>query len=402
MILDPVTVHPDQRIAEALDVMRRYHISGLPVTQGRPPGRHPHQPRPALREAPRPHGRRGDDQGEPDHRPARASASRRRRRSCTPTASRSCSSSTTSDRLKGLITVKDIEKAAQYPNACKDELGRLRVGGAIGTGEDRERARRRAGRAPAPTSLVIDTAHGHSTNVIETVREMKRSLPRRRHHRAATSPPPKGRAPWREAGADGHQGRHGPGVDLHHARRLRRRRAAAHRHRRLRRGWRATYGIPVIADGGIKFSGDITKALAAGARLGDDRQPVRRHRGEPRRDDPVPGPHLQALPRHGLARGHARARGQPQPLLAGRRAGADEARARRASRAASRTRARCPSSSPSSSAACKAGMGYCGCRTIAELHEKARFIRVSDRLAAGEPRARRLHRPRRRRTTALD
>src|SRR6185295_8694592 len=90
MILDPVTVDPDQRIADALDIMHRYHISGLPVTHD------------------------GKLVGILTHRDLRFE-----------------------HRLKGLITVKDIQKAAQFPNACKDHLGRLRVAAAIGTGDDR-------------------------------------------------------------------------------------------------------------------------------------------------------------------------------------------------------------------------------------------------------------------------
>ena len=87
------------------------------------------------------------------------------------------------------------------------------------------------------------------------------------------------------------------------------------------------YDVPIISDGGIKFSGDITKAIAAGARTRDDRVALRRHRRSSRRDDPLPGPHLQGLPRHGLARSDAgRVEG---PLLPGRQPTSGEARSRR-------------------------------------------------------------------------
>ena len=113
---------------------------------------------------------------QPGHGAARASRSRRRRRSCTATASRSCSVVDERNTLRGLITVKDIEKAIRYPNASKDDLGRLRVGAAIGTGPDREERAEALVRAGADV-LVIDTAHGHSRSVIETVRVDQARVP---------------------------------------------------------------------------------------------------------------------------------------------------------------------------------------------------------------------------------
>ena len=81
------------------------------------------------------------------------------------------------NRLQGLITVKDIEKAIRYPSAAKDDLGRLRVGAAIGTGPDREERAEALVRAGADV-LVVDTAHGHSTSVIETVQAIKAAFPK--------------------------------------------------------------------------------------------------------------------------------------------------------------------------------------------------------------------------------
>src|SRR4029079_18674517 len=79
-------------------------------------------------------------------------------------------------RLRGLITVKDIQKTTDYPNACKDERGRLRVGGAVGVGPDREQRVEALIRAGVDV-LAVDTAQGHSRNVIDTVRDVKRSWP---------------------------------------------------------------------------------------------------------------------------------------------------------------------------------------------------------------------------------
>ena len=109
--------------------------------------------------------------------------------------------------------------------------------------------------------LVVDSAHGHSANVIETVAKIK--APGTSTWSRATWPPRKAAAALIEAGADAVKVGIGPGFDLHDARDFRRRRSADYRDRASRQGQAA--GVPIIADGGIRYSGDITKAIAAGA-----------------------------------------------------------------------------------------------------------------------------------------
>src|SRR5499426_3313379 len=176
MIVDPVTVNPEQPIAEALAVMQRYRISGLPVTRGgqlvgiltnrdlrfekrldRTVGEV--MTRERLVTA-RP-GITLDEAKEILH---------RYRIEKLPVVDEQ-------NQLRGLITVKDIEKAIRYPRAAKDDLGRLRVGAAIGTGPDRE-ARADALVRAGVDVLVVDTAHGHSAAVVETVRAVKAAFPR--------------------------------------------------------------------------------------------------------------------------------------------------------------------------------------------------------------------------------
>ena len=165
--------------------------------------------------------------------------------------------------LKGLITVKDIQKKLKYPNAAKDGQGRLRVGAAIGaTGDFLERAQELVARKV--DVLAIDTAHGHSARVMNAVKSIKSKYPgSAAHHRQR-------RHLRRRQGTDfAGRGRHQGG---HRARApsaprawspapaCRRSRAIAECSRATREG-----GVPLIADGGIKYSGDITKAIAAGA-----------------------------------------------------------------------------------------------------------------------------------------
>ncbi len=126
--------------------------------------------------------------------------------------------------LKGLITVKDILKATEHPNACKDELGQLRVGAAIGTGPDTDE-RAEALVAAGVDVLVVDTSHGHSQGVLDRVRLVKRKYPKVQviGGNVATA---SGARALADSGADGGQGRHRSGIDLHHAHRRRRRRSA--------------------------------------------------------------------------------------------------------------------------------------------------------------------------------
>ncbi len=162
-------------------------------------------------------------------------------------------------RLKGLITIKDIDKIQKFPNAAKDARGRLKVGAAIGV-RDFERA---ASLIDAGVDvLVVDSAHGHSRNVIETVRELKK-----RHKidviagNVATA---EGAAALADAGADAVKAGIGPGsictTRIVSGVGVPQMSAIAN----VAKGLEGT-GVPVIADGGIRYSGDITKALAAGA-----------------------------------------------------------------------------------------------------------------------------------------
>jgi IMP dehydrogenase len=162
-------------------------------------------------------------------------------------------------RLKGLITIKDIDKLTNFPNACKDKRGRLRVGAAVGV-NDYERAESliKAG----VDVLVVDSAHGHTVNVIETVAQIKRRFGIELI--AGNVATAEGAKALVKAGADAIKAGIGPGsicttrvisgvgvpqiTAIHHA-----------------AEGVAGSGVPVIADGGIRYSGDITKAIAAGA-----------------------------------------------------------------------------------------------------------------------------------------
>lgn len=164
-------------------------------------------------------------------------------------------------RLKGLITIKDIEKIRRYPNACKDALGRLRVGAAVGI-LDRE-ARIDALLAAGADVIVIDTSHGHSKGVLDAVKSTKRNFPKCEliAGNVATA---EGAKALIDAGVDGVKVGVGPGS-------ICTTRVIAGVGVAQMSAIRDTYkvaskkGIPVIADGGIKYSGDIVKAIGAGA-----------------------------------------------------------------------------------------------------------------------------------------
>jgi len=164
--------------------------------------------------------------------------------------------------LKGLITIKDIEKMRKYPNSCKDSFGRLRVGAAIGPGKDRE-ARTESLVQAGVDVLVVDTAHGHSQDVLDAIRDTKKNFPNIQviGGNVATQ---EGALSLVEAGVDGIKVGVGPGsicttrviagVGIPQLSAIMEASEVSKR-----------YDVPIIADGGIKFSGDLTKAIGAGA-----------------------------------------------------------------------------------------------------------------------------------------
>src|SRR5437773_219386 len=261
MIVDPVTVHPEQPIAEALAIMQRSRISGLPVTRGgQLVGILTNRDLRFEKRLDRTVGEVMTKEKLVTAQPgvtleqAKEILHRYRIEKLPVIDER--------NQLRGLITVKDIEKAIRYPSAAKDDLGRLRVGAAIGTGPDRE-ARAEALVRAGVDVLVVDTAHGHSEAVIETVRAIKSAFPRVGliAGNVATA---EGSAALVKAGVDAIKVGMGPasicttrvvsGVGVPQLTAIGDAMGPAER-----------AGVPLIADGGIKFSGDVTKALAAGA-----------------------------------------------------------------------------------------------------------------------------------------
>ena len=260
MIVDPITMHPDQKVYEVLEIMKKYRISGVPIVDGEklvgivtnrdlrfetkmerslsdvmtkdnlvtvPVGTSMEEAKIMLHENRIEKLLVVDDRG----------------------------------RLRGLITIKDIEKTRKYPNSCKDSLGRLRVGAAVGVSPDREE-RIAALLAAGADVIVIDTAHGHSKGVIEaTVATKKNFSCQLIVGNVAT---PEATEKLIKSGADAVKIGIGPGsicttrvvagVGVPQVSALQSCRVIADRE-----------DIPLIADGGVKFSGDLVKALAAGA-----------------------------------------------------------------------------------------------------------------------------------------
>jgi len=165
-------------------------------------------------------------------------------------------------RLRGLITVKDVRKRAQFPNACKDEQGRLRVGAAIGADPRRDLDRARALIDAQVDALVIDTAHGHSVGVLDAVARIRQTFPDVQLI-AGNVATREGAAALVERGVDAVKVGVGPGSICTT------RVVTGVGVPQLTAILEAVEGVagqvPVIADGGIKYSGDVVKALAAGA-----------------------------------------------------------------------------------------------------------------------------------------
>jgi len=261
MITDPITVRPDQKIAEAKEIMQKHRISGLPVTQGqRLVGILTNRDLRFEKRLDRPvsevmtkenlvTARPGIDLDE-----AKEILHRHRIEKLLVVDEHF--------NLRGLITVKDIEKKIQHPNACKDEMGRLRVGAAVGVGPDCEERVEALVRAGVDV-IAVDTAHGHSRNVLEKVKQLRR-LYRDLEMVGGNVATEEGTRALIEAGVNAVKVGVGPGsicttrvisgVGVPQLTAIAVCARVASR-----------CNIPIISDGGIKYSGDITKALAAGA-----------------------------------------------------------------------------------------------------------------------------------------
>jgi len=390
MIVDPVTIGPDQLIADALDVMRRYKISGVPVTKdtklvGILTNRD-------LRFETRTDVPVGDvmtkenlitvpvgttleeaEQILHQHRVEKLLVVNEQY------------------ELKGLITVKDIQKKLKYPNASKDEKGRLRVGGAIGaTGDFLERAAELV-KARADV-LAIDSAHGHSSRVLDAVREVKKRFPDV-GVLAGNVATYDGAKALIDAGADAVKVGIGPGsictTRMVTGAGMPQITAIAEASRAARER-----GIPVIADGGIKYSGEVTKAIAAGASsimigslfAGVDESPGETILYQGRSFKTYRGMGSLSAMSQGSGERYFQS-SEDLGVEVGSEGVVQRERSnqnRLAKFVPEGIEGRVPYRGPLESmvyqlvGGLRSGMGYLGCSTIAELQEKAQFVRISN------------------------
>lgn len=370
MIVDPITIGPTEPIHEALEMMAKYKISGVPVTDPQ-----------------------GKAVGILTNRDVRFEDDRNRRVEELMTQDNlvTVPSGTTMDQaaemlqrhkiekllvvddqgyLKGLITVKDIQKAIDYPNASKDDLGRLRIGAAIGVGPESEE--RAAALVQAGVDvIVVDTAHGHSESVMETAGVIKKKFGDIGviAGNIATSEATRDLI---DVGVDAVKVGIGPsaicttrvvaGAGVPQV-------TAIAECARIAR----EYSIPVIADGGVKHSGDIAKAIAAGANVvmvgsllaGTDESPGEIELYQGRAFKAYRGMGSVGAMRHGskdryFQRDVDEAKLVPEGI-----------------------EGRVPYKGPVSETVhqlvggLRAGMGYCGCANIATMQTDAQFVQVT-------------------------
>jgi len=369
MIVDPITIEPDQKVSDALELMSKYSISGVPVTK------------------------KGKLVGILTNRDLRfeenlsqpVSNVMTKKNLVTVSSNISLEESkkllhkhriekllVVDDEynLKGLITIKDIEKIRRFPNACKDLLGRLRVGAAVGI-IDRE-TRIEALLAAGADVIVIDTSHGHSAAVIDAIKSTKANFPKCEliAGNIATS---EGAEALIKAGADAVKVGVGPvsicttrviaGVGVPQMSAIRDTYKVAAKH-----------GIPVIADGGIKYSGDIVKAIGCGAHsvmigglfAGTEESPGETVLFQGRSYKVYRGMgSLEAMKMGSRDRYYQDDIESPLKLVP---EGIEGRVPFRGSLSASIHQL---------IGGLKAGMGYAGCKTIPELLKKARFVRIT-------------------------
>jgi IMP dehydrogenase len=286
--------------------------------------------------------------------------------------------------LKGLITVKDIQKKLKYPNAAKDSQGRLRVGAAVGaTGDFLERAQELA--EAKVDVLAIDSAHGHSNKVLEAVKIVKSKLP---HVQllAGNVATFDGACELARAGADGIKVGIGPG-SICTTRVVTG--AGVPQITAIAEAYRATKdsGVPIVADGGIKYSGDITKALAAGAGAvmigslfaGTDESPGELILYQGRSFKSYRGMGSLGAMAQGSSERYFQSTDGDSSVSA-----TEGDSNRLAKLVPEGIEGRVPYRGSVSMiiyqmvGGLKSGMGYCGCATIPELLQKTRFVRISN------------------------
>ncbi len=372
MIYDPITVTPDTPIRKVLALMEEYKISGIPVVEG---------PKKKLVGIVTNRDLRFETQLD---KPVKEVMTKENLVVAKPGITLDEAVKILHERriekllivdddfcLKGLITIKDIEKIKKYPNACKDEIGRLRVGAAIGVGKNRLEQAEALLKAGADV-LFIDSAHGHSKNVIETIKEIKYHFPDCQLI-AGNIATAEGCEALIKAGADGVKVGVGPGsictTRIVAGAGVPQITAIANAAKVADR-----YGIPIIADGGIRFSGDITKAIAAGAWAvmignlfaGTEEAPGEIILYEGRTYKLYRGMgSLSAMFKSG---GRERYGHESEDISKFVPEGVE---------------GRVPYRGPVSNiiyqliGGLKSGMGYCGCATIEELRKKAKFIKIT-------------------------
>jgi IMP dehydrogenase len=369
MITDPITIQPEDRISKALSLMEKFRISGVPITKNR------------------------KLVGILTNRDLKFETNIRKKASEVMTkkglitAREGITLEEAKDILHthkieklpivgknkvliGLITIKDIEKREKYPNSCKDSLGRLRVGGALGVG--RNAVTRAAALIKAGVDvLVVDTAHGHSKRVISTVMELKKKFPKIEliAGNVATAEATRDLI---EAGVSAVKVGVGPGsicttrivagAGVPQITAIKECSEVAD-----------AAGIPVIADGGIKFSGDVTKAIAAGASsvmIG----------GLFAGTEESPG---ELVLYQGRTYKVYRGMGSLGAMEAGSKDRYAQERVESKKLVPEGVEGRVPYKGLLSASVhqlvggLRSGMGYCGCRSIDALRKKARFVRIT-------------------------
>ena len=370
MIVDPVTIHPDQKVAEVLTLMEQYRISGVPVVKG--------------------------DQlvGIVTNRDLRFESDMDKKVSEVMTKDRLVTVSEgigleeskkllhkhriekllvvdKKGRLTGLITIKDIEKIKKFPNASKDTLGRLRVGAAVGVGPDMEERAEALLKAGADI-ILIDTSHGHSRNVIDSVKRLKRTF-KEIEVIAGNVATAEGAKDLIKAGVDAVKIGIGPGsicttrvvagVGVPQLTAIMNCRPVSEK-----------TGVPLIADGGIRFSGDLTKAIGAGAHTvmigglfaGTEESPGELILYQGRSYKVYRGMgSIEAMKKGSKDRYYQGDDSEGDKLVPEGIVGRVPYRGSLQANVFQLV------------GGLKAGMGYCGCRTLDELREKARFIKIS-------------------------